>query len=58
MWLLFGSFFMLSNFYYIDLYNETCVSIEHLGGSMSTNRIENGPPLIQSLLWEVQTVDF
>ena len=53
MWVLFGSLFMLSNFYLVDLHNGICVAIEHLGGSMNTDRIENGPPLIQSWLWEV-----
>jgi hypothetical protein len=31
----------------------TCVAIESLGGSMSTNCTENGPPLIQYWLSEV-----
>ena len=50
MWVLFGLFFMLSNFFPVDLDYENYVSIEHLGGSMSTNWIENGPPLIQFML--------
>ena len=32
-----GFVVMLFNFYPVDLHNETCVTIEHLGGSMSTN---------------------
>jgi hypothetical protein len=47
MWLLFGLFFMFSNFYPLDLQNGTCVAIENLGGGTSTNRTENGPSLIQ-----------
>jgi hypothetical protein len=46
-------FFMFSNFYPLDLQNETCVTIENLKGSMSTNGIENGPHLIQYWLSEV-----
>ena len=43
---LFGLFFMFSNFYPLDLQNGTCVTIENLEGSMSTNLTENGPHLI------------
>ena len=57
MWVLFGSFFMFSNFYPLDLQNRIGVALENLGGSMSTNQNENGPPLIQHWLSEV-FVDF
>ena len=57
MWVLFGSFFMFSNFYPLDLEIATCVGLENLGGSMSTNQTENGPPLIQYWLFTV-FVDF
>ena len=53
MWVLLGSFFMFSNLYPIDLQNGTCVAIENLGGIMSANRTENGPPLIRCWLSKV-----
>jgi len=32
-WVLFGSFFMISNFYPLDLQNGTCVAIENVRGA-------------------------
>ena len=30
MWVLFGSFFMFSNFYQLDLHNKTCIAVANL----------------------------
>ena len=45
MWVLFGSFFMFSNFYQLDLHNETRVAITNLQWNARNNRIENRPYL-------------
>jgi len=41
MWMLFGSFFNVSNFHGLDLHNETCLALAILQWSISTNWFEN-----------------
>ena len=41
MWVLFGSFFMFSNFYELDSHNNICVAPTNLRWNICKNRIEN-----------------
>ena len=40
-WMLFGLFFMFSNFYWFTLHNQTCVALANLRWSMTKDWIEN-----------------
>ena len=41
MWVLFGLFFMFSNFYRLDFHDETCIALANLQESIIKNWIQN-----------------